>query len=80
MQLDEFLEDQFEVIGRHGPIGVPGDLDRLPRLEVGVDPPLGFDQFPPQQADFIADLGRAIGFGVELLQPGFQLVDLALER
>ena len=30
----------------HGPVGVPGDFDRLPGLEVGVDPLRRLDQFP----------------------------------
>ena len=80
VQLDELVEDQLEVIGGHGPIGMPGHLDDLPRLEVGVDPLLQLHQLPPQQADFVADLGRLLSLGLQLLQPGFQLVDRPLER
>ena len=39
-----------------------------------------FDEFPPPLPDLRADLGGRLGLLFELLQPGFQLVDRALER
>ena len=57
MQLDEFVEDQFQVVGRHGALGMPGDLDRFPGLQLAVDPLLLVGQLAPQAANFIAGLG-----------------------
>ena len=80
MQLDELLENQFEVVGRHGAIGVPRDLDGFPRLQVGVDSPFRVGQFAAKEPDFVANLRRALGFGFELFEPGFQFVDGAFKR
>ena len=80
VQFDELVEDQFEIVGGHGPIGMPGDLDLLPRLQVGVDLFDQIDALAAQAADFVADLGRLLGLGLELRQPSLQLVDRPLKR
>ena len=59
VQFDELLEDQFEVVGGHGPIGMPGDLDRLPRLQIGRKSASSARSSSRREpADLIADLGR----------------------
>ena len=80
VQLDELVEEQFQVILRHGAIRVARHLDRFPRRQVRVDLLRLLHQFPAERADLAANLRRRLGLAVELLQPGFQLVDRSLER
>ncbi len=80
VQLDELVEDQLQVIGGHGPLGMPGHLDRLPGLQLAVDPLLQLRPFPPQPADFIAGLRVLLSGAFQLLDAGLQLVDRPLER
>ena len=54
VQFDEFVEHQFEIVGCHGAIGVPGNLDRLPGLQLAVDPLLHVGQLAPQAANLVA--------------------------
>ena len=37
VQFDELVEHQREIVGRVGPVLVPGDLHDLPRRQVGID-------------------------------------------
>ena len=54
VQLDEFVEDQVEIIGRHRPIGMPGDFDRFPRREIAEDFPRQLDQLAAQPPQLVA--------------------------
>ena len=80
MQLDELVEDQFDVVDRLRTIGMPGDADRFPGIEAVVDLaglPL---HFQTQLADRLLQLVRRLRLAIEPLELGFELEDRFLER
>src|SRR6187399_2999076 len=54
VELDEFIEEQVEIVGQHRPIGMTGDLDRFPRIEFAVDTANRFGELAAERADLIA--------------------------
>jgi hypothetical protein len=80
VQLDELLEDQRQVVARHGAIGMPGYLDRFPGLQVTEDLPLQLGDVAAKLTELVAGLGILLGDLLELVEAGLQLVDRPLER
>lgn len=80
MQLDELVEQQLDVVERLRPGLMAGHLDDVPGGEVLEDLPLHARHLDAHLADGVLGCGSRIRFGFELLEPGLQLIDLALER
>ena len=80
VQFDELVEDQFEIVGGHRPLGMPRDLDRFPGLQLAENLLLQVGQFAAEAADFVAHLACLRDGGVQFRQPGLQLVNRTLER
>ena len=81
VQFDELVEDQFQVVGRHGPVGMPGDLDRFPGLQLAVDLLLQVGQLAAAGGGFhCGPRASAATTAFQFLDTGFQLVDRPLER
>ena len=80
VQFNEFVEHQFEVVGGHGPVGVPGDLDRLPRLQLAIDLLLQVGQLAAEPADLVANIRHLRGGRLQFRQAGLHLIDRCSER
>ena len=79
VELDEFVEDEVEVVGEHRPIGMAGDLDRFPGIEPAVDAADRVGELAAERADLIVQLGRFRLGGVERANSLLDLVDRLLE-
>lgn len=79
VEFHELIETEFEVIGGHGPVGVAGDLDRLPRFELVEDPAAQVGQVAAQATDLGAGIGIIMGDAFELLELCFEFVDWPFE-
>ena len=79
VQLDELVEHQVEVIGEHRPIGMPGDLDRFPGIELAVDAARRVGQLAAERADLVAQLGPFRLARFQLSDAFFELIDRLLE-
>ena len=67
MKLAEPGEGQFEVIQRERPLRMPGNLDPVPRAEVGEDLAFGFLQLLLDQSDLLPETDvERVGLGVLL--------------
>jgi len=75
VQFLELVEGQTQVVEGVGAPRVPGQLDPLPRGEVGIQLPLGILDLALQQADLLLP-GNAQGGRPGL---GLQVVELALQ-
>ncbi len=58
VELDEFVEHQVEIVGEHRPIGMAGNLDRFPGVELAVDAACGVGEFAAERTDLVAQFGR----------------------
>ena len=80
VQLDELVEEQFEVVGRHRAFRMPGHLDGFP----GLEPTIGLlDQLHPfaaEPAQLVADFRIVVGGVFEFLDPRLQFVNRPFER
>ena len=80
VQLEELLEDQRQVVGRVGAVLVPGNLDRLPGIQMIVDLLGHVGQFAAQSPDFVLRFRAAVSRAYQFLQAGFEFADRLLER
>ena len=79
VQLDELVEHQVQIVGGHGPVGMPGDLDRLPRLQLAVDLLLQIGQLAAKPADLVANIRRLRDGCLQFRQASLQLIDRSLQ-
>ncbi len=79
VEFDEFVEHEVEVVGEHRPVGMPGDLHRLPRVELAVDAAGGVGQLAAERADLVVQLGRLRFRRVELVDPLLERVNRLFE-
>src|SRR5262245_60261655 len=80
VQLDELLEDEFDVIAELRPALDAREFDRLPGRQTGVLLPLECGQFAADAADLVLVVRRRRGFVFQLLELVLEVVDVFLER
>ena len=81
VQLDELVEDQFDVIERLRALCVPGDvLDDVPGIEILERLPALLVDLQPQIADGFFGSGRGVRLGLEGFELPFELSNRLFER
>src|SRR5262249_50841846 len=79
MQLDPLVEDEIEIVGEHGAIGMASDLHRFPGIKAAVDAADRLGKLASERADLVVELRRLGLCGVERADPLFDLMDRLLE-
>lgn len=79
VQLDEFIEDEVEIVGGHWPVGMPRDLHGLPGCQVAVDFLLQLGQLAAQLSNLVVLRQAVVWSGFKFLQAHFELVNRALK-